>query len=120
MGVFCALLAVAGGALVQLIYGSEYAGNRLAISLAAAAALASALGHPAGYGLLALERAALCFGVRSFALGVTFLTSLCLIGPLGVVGAAAGLLSGSVAGALSLNLAFRTVLSTTPTLAATG
>ncbi len=119
MGGFCGLIVLFGGELVQLLYGNGYADNGHTIALAAAAALASALGHPAGYGLLAMERANVCFSLRVFALSVTFLVTFCLIGPLGVTGAAYGLLAGSLAGSIGVNLIFRAVVDMTPNLAVT-
>lgn len=107
MGAFCGAVAVFGGQLVQLLYGSGYAGTALAVAVAALATLVSAVGHPSSLGLLALERANWCFGIRVVALSVTVVTAVCLIEPLGVAGAACGLLAGSLSAGLGMILAFR-------------
>lgn len=94
-----------GGPLVTLLYGHQYAGNGLAVTILAFNLAVSAVAFSFSRALLAIERADLDFVVNLLALFIMVTLGLWLVRLLGPLGAAFGLLganlvtSGAKAGA---------------------
>jgi O-antigen/teichoic acid export membrane protein len=107
MAVFVALVWLFGGWLLEWLYGRAYAGYELTAVVLAAATLAGAIGMSADHGLRALGRPETAFKASVLALVVTLAVVLALVGPWKVLGAAGGMLVGSVAGAAVRWVAFR-------------
>ena len=113
MAVFCALMLVFGDKLVSVLYGSEFAGEEYTIIVLAFAVLTRGLGVAPNMGLWAMERTGRLLVTRFAGLCGTVLTSLALIKPLGVLGAACGLLVGSMVAEILTYYAYRATIRTT-------
>ncbi len=96
ISLICAVLIGFGSQLVEFIYGPQYAGNSLVISLLALNILVYALSLGMEFGLWTLGRADLNLKVNLLRLGVTFTMGLWLVQALGPLGVAWGLLLGSL------------------------
>lgn len=103
--VVAAVLSVAGGLMLTLLYGDAFAGQRLVVAVFAAAMVAEAAGIPADAGLWAVGRPNVGFAVHVAGFAVAVAAGLALIPPFGVVGAVAGLGAGkALASALQIAL----------------
>jgi O-antigen/teichoic acid export membrane protein len=106
-GLFCVVVLIAGEDMMRLFcHRKEYEGQGHTISVLALAMLALAVGSPASNALASMERPRAIFFANLFGavLNVALVWSLAV--KWGVVGAAFGFLSGSVAGALGKWVAF--------------
>lgn len=110
MSVFCSLIAIFGGYVVVLLYGSRYAGHGYTVAVLAAATLAWTMAHPFACGLLAMERSDDTFKVRLLALSTAVVVSPVLILSLGILGAAYALLTGNLVAAVAMYCFYRRVL----------
>jgi O-antigen/teichoic acid export membrane protein len=102
MTAFCIGMVLGGDWGMRLVYGPDFGGLGWVVSVLAVGISITAVAQPASGGLLALERAELGFVVRGVGLGVSTLIALVLLEPLGIIGAAYGLLVGSSLGVLIL------------------
>jgi O-antigen/teichoic acid export membrane protein len=97
MIVFTAALALFGAQLLVLLFGSSYAGQQQVIVLVAIARLFTAVGMMIDQGLLAMERSRLTFTFSCVGLAMTLAAGVgLLMTGAGLVGAATGLVVGSV------------------------
>ncbi|HYW80155.1 MAG TPA: hypothetical protein VE890_11290 [Thermoguttaceae bacterium] len=115
LGGFALLVLLAGDYAAVFVYGSDYAGTGAGVvmTILALEMLAMSMGLTVGAGLWAMERPSANFAADVCTLTVTITTAICLVHPLGIVGAAAAALLGTSTGALVRFLTFmRLVVST--------
>ncbi len=79
VGLFCLLILILGDQVLILVYGGEFAGNRLALSVLALTSLITALSTPLGYGLRAMDRPDVNFKNNFIQLGVTVTAGVWLV-----------------------------------------
>ncbi len=96
MALFCIAVALFGDAALVLLYGREFAGNGLVVTVLALAILAWAVGVSAAHGLKALERPDVNFRAGLLGVVITVPLALTLVGSAGVLGVAFGALVGRV------------------------
>ena len=107
MAVFCAVLAFAGEDLMLLLFhGSEYSGYGAAVTVLAFAMLATVVGMPASNALASMERPRAIVIVGGVGAAVTVMLISLLMLKWGLLGAAYGVLAGSVVGAVGRWVAF--------------
>jgi O-antigen/teichoic acid export membrane protein len=87
-----------GDFLLVLGFGEKYSGNGATVSVAALSMLAQGIGLTAGIGLWAIERPKSNLVADLCTLVVTVAIVVCLLQPLGVLGAVLGDLGGRIAG----------------------
>lgn len=85
MALVAAVLSVAGGMLLALLYGEACAGQRLVVAVFAAAMVAEAAGIPADAGLWTVGRPNVGFAVHVAGFAVDVAVGLVLIPPFGGV-----------------------------------
>jgi O-antigen/teichoic acid export membrane protein len=95
MAIVCPLLFLAGGNLLELVYGARYGGYGFTVGLIAVAYFADWLSLPAHHALFFLDRAKVMFKGNLLVLAVTVLAGFALVARLGTGGAAMGLLVGN-------------------------
>lgn len=100
-----------GEAVMVAVYGPQFSGTGLVVSLLAASVLATSFAVAGGNGLWAVERPQANLVADAVTLLVTLVTALLLVGSAGVVGAAAATLCGNASGALTRLLILRWVLA---------
>lgn len=115
MFIYCGIMLLIGSRLVAFIYGNNYAGNDLLISLLALNFLVTAFPIAFGSGLFVMERPDLTFRVNLTALGVTASIGLCLTNSLGPIGAAGGLFIGNLIVSVILMVLFNRVVFSSST-----
>jgi O-antigen/teichoic acid export membrane protein len=93
---FCIGAFFFGEEALRLFYGSQYEGNRYIITVLSLAVLSFVLGMPAASGLLALERPDAILKANVAGILLTATAASALVYPLGVLGAACGLLCGQI------------------------
>jgi O-antigen/teichoic acid export membrane protein len=98
LSVFCAAMLFAGDRVVVVVYGPSYAGAGTVMSILALAMLADSLGITAGNGLWAIDQPQANFVADAATFVVTIALVICLVGPVGVAGAAWAMLGGALAG----------------------
>jgi O-antigen/teichoic acid export membrane protein len=98
LGAFFLVTLVTGDLAARLVYGDQYGGTGAVLALLALNMLFNSLGVTASNGLWAMDRPRANFtaDVCTFAVAVSLM--FCLVGPLGVLGAALATLGGTVAG----------------------
>ena len=107
MGLFCVLVAFAGGDVVGLLYhGPEYQSRGLEVTLLTLSWLPFALGLPACIGLAAMERPRPIVWAGIGSVLVTMGLVYALSGRWGLVGAACAVIAGSSVEAAARWLAF--------------
>jgi O-antigen/teichoic acid export membrane protein len=106
MTLLCLVMFVWGGHLVTILYGRQYAGNRLIVSILALNFLAAALAFPFSRALFALDRAGLDFLVNFTALFMMLTMGLWMVRAFGPLGAAFGLLGTNCATSLVRAIVF--------------
>ncbi len=89
-----AVLGVAGGPLLVLLYGDAFAGQGAVVAAFAASMVAEAAGIPADSGLWAIGRPNVGFVVHVAGFAAAVSAGLALVPPFGVVGAVAALALG--------------------------
>ncbi len=110
MGLFCAMVSIWGGDLVQLLYGPQYSGQGRAVQALAFGQLIEAMGIPVSFGLLAVHRADYELVTAVVQLLVMLSLGLWLVWHFGPVGVGYGYaLSYLVAGAIRWS-AFRRIV----------
>lgn len=110
MGLFCAVVSVWGGELVQLIYGPRYAGQGEVVRALAYLQLAQAAGIPVSFGLLALHRADYELKTAVIQLAVTFTLGLWCVERFGAAGVGYAGLVGCLAAVVLQWFAFRRIV----------
>ena len=103
---FMGFILVAGGELMQLLYGNRYAGHEATLIILASAHAVGTLGMAAANGLLALERPNANFKAAAYGTGVMLAVAFLLIKPWGLFGAACGLFLGQIVDAATRLVAF--------------
>jgi O-antigen/teichoic acid export membrane protein len=99
LGTFCLAVVLAGDLPTTLVYGSRFSGMSTVLTLLAVSMLVNSMGITAGNGLWAMERPAANFAADLCCFAATVGAAAILVGPLGVLGAAAAILAGTGAGA---------------------
>jgi O-antigen/teichoic acid export membrane protein len=97
MAPFCLLLWIFGDRIIQLLYGSGFAGNGAVVSVLSLNLLALSLAFSFSRALFAIERADVDFYVNFFALLTLLAAGIWLVWAYGPMGAALGLLIANVA-----------------------
>ena len=107
---FCFIMFCWGGTGLKVMYGDKYALYGKLVGLLAIGQLASALAHPIGYGLTAMERPDA--GLKSYiaALCVTLTFGWWLVKTLGPVGVAYSLLATQITASLTRWIIYRKVV----------
>lgn len=100
MSVFFVAMLLAGGRLVALAYGANYANLGLVIAILAAAVLANSLSGPAFRGLLARHRSDITLSTEVLMFAVQLTLGIWLVLCFGLTGAALAVFAGNLAGAL--------------------
>jgi O-antigen/teichoic acid export membrane protein len=95
ISLLCLVTFIWGGRLVVLMYGHQYAGHRLIVSVLALNLLVSAVAFPFSRALFAVDRADLDFFVNFTALFIMLTFGLWLVRAFGPLGAAWGLLGAN-------------------------
>jgi O-antigen/teichoic acid export membrane protein len=95
MSLLCLVMAFGGGRCVALLYGRQYAGNGLVVTILALNLAVSAIAFSFSRGLFAAERADLDFLVNFIAMFVMITLGLWLVRAFGPVGAAFALLGAN-------------------------
>jgi O-antigen/teichoic acid export membrane protein len=98
LSALCLLYFALGETLAVFIYGDEYAGVRLIITVLGLDLLVSSVGLTAGTGLWAIDRPQANLFGDACTLVITLVAAFCLVYPLAALGAAVAMLAGSVAG----------------------
>jgi O-antigen/teichoic acid export membrane protein len=111
MASFTGAVFLAGPAILRLLYGRDYSGYGLTVSLLALATLAGSLGIAFDHGLRVLERPDLAFRVGLMGFTVTLVSAALLTFWWGTAGAAGGYLLGSTTGTAARAIAFRALLA---------
>jgi O-antigen/teichoic acid export membrane protein len=104
----CVVMFIWGGRLLTLLYGRQYAGNSLVVSLLALNLLVGAVGFSFSRALFAIGRARADFMIASTALFIMAAMGLWLIRAFGPLGAAFGMLAANIVAAAARNIAFLT------------
>jgi len=94
MGLFCVVLFFAGGLIMEVLYGSKYAGYEYLTIIMALSTTAAAVGMGPGAGLWTLERPDVTF--KAHVLGFIAMCAVALSLPWSVLGAVCSLLAGQV------------------------
>lgn len=115
LGAFALLVLVAGDYAAVFIYGPDYAGAGVIMTIYAVEMLATSMGFTVGAGLWAMERPSANFAADVCTLTVLLIAAACLVPPLGIVGAAVASLLGTTTGTLVRFLTFmRLIVSVNP------
>ena len=112
VGVFSLLLLLEGERIIVFVYGDDFVGGGAVAALMGLYVLITNFGGVAGSGLCVIDRPAVNFTADIATLVVTLGMAAALVVPLGAVGAAAGLLSGSIVGTVLRGAALRRCLQT--------
>jgi len=96
VSLLCLVLIFWGGRLVTLLYGRQYAGNNLLVAILALNFLVYAVAFAFSRALMAIERADLDFLLNFAALFIMVTMGFWLVRAYGPVGAAIGLLAGTL------------------------
>jgi len=95
MSLLCLVMLFWGGRLLTLLYGHQYAGNSLIVSILSLNLLVTAAAFPLSRALFAIDRADVDFIVNFTALFIMFTVGLWLVRAFGAIGAAFGLLGAN-------------------------
>ncbi len=98
LGGFVLLVLVAGDYAATVVYGPDYAGAGVIMTIYAVEMLAISMGLTVGAGLWAMERPSANFAADVCTLTVMLTAAACLVPTLGIVGAAAASLLGTTTG----------------------
>lgn len=115
MAVLVPLLFLAGGALLRLVYGAEYAAYGLTVGVLALAQFVDWLSLPAHHALFFMDRAKVAFKAHLLVLAATLALGFALVARLGPLGAAVGLLVGNALATAYKWRAYRRRLGTATT-----
>ena len=114
LGPFAVACVFFGDAVATLVFPDEFAGAGLVLAVLAVSMWANALSITFGNGLWAVERPDANFTADLVSLGVVAAATAALIGPFGVVGAAAAMAVGGWADVVARGLALRRVVRALP------
>lgn len=92
MSMLCLVMFIWGGRFLTLLYGRQYAGNRLIVAILALNLLVTATTFPLSRALFAVDRAHVDFLVNFTALFIMLTLGLWMVRAFGPLGAAVGLL----------------------------
>lgn len=106
LGIFWLLVTFTGDLAVVAVYGPQYEGTELILSLLALSVLVRGVGLPANIGLWAIDRPRADFLADSATFVATVIPAVFLVPSLGVLGAALATLIGAVAGAVLARVTF--------------
>ena len=112
LGAFTLLVFASGDYLLVLAFGSKYAGYGTAIGVLALGMAALSMGLTAGIGLWAIDRPEANLVADVCSLVVTLAILVCILQPLGLLGAALADLGGKVVGAAVRYETLRRLLKT--------
>jgi O-antigen/teichoic acid export membrane protein len=112
LGAFFVLIVATGDWPARLVYGGKYAGTAPILALLALNMLLNSLGVTVGNGLWAMDRPRANFTADACTLCVTVVLVLCLVVPLGVLGAAIATLAGTATGVTVRSLTLARLMST--------
>jgi O-antigen/teichoic acid export membrane protein len=107
---FCVAMTFLGGPLVTLLYGHQYAGNGLVVTILVFNLAVSVVAFSFSRALFAIERADVDFVVNFVALFIMLTLGLWLVRSFGVAGAAFGLLIANTAASGVRYVAFRILI----------
>lgn len=96
MSLLCLVMIFWGGRLIALLYGRQYAGNGLVVTIMALNVLVTATAFPFSRALFAIERADVDFLVNLAALVIMVTLGLWLVRAFGPLGAALGFLGSGL------------------------
>ena len=99
IGSFFLIMSLAGGVLLSLLFGSDYARWGQVVTLLSASVLIKSFGVTAGQGLWAIERPRANVTADCVILVVTMGAAVLLVLPYGVLGCALATFGGTAAGA---------------------
>ena len=111
IGTFCMAALILGEWVMTSIYGPQFIGSGPTVSLLSFSVLSTSLAVVAGNGLWAVNRPQTNLVADAVTLVVTIVTAAFLVGPWGATGAAAAMLVGNTAGALTRLAILRLVLN---------
>ena len=117
LGAFTLFVFVSGDFLLVLVFGGKYAGYGAVMGILSLSTAVISMGLTASTGILAIDRPAANLPADVCSLVVTLTIVFCLVGPLGIYGAALADLGGNVASALIRFATLRRLLKTVPCLA---
>ena len=106
ISLLCLVTFIVGGRLVVLMYGRQYGGHGLIVSVLALNLLVSAIAFPFSRALFAADRADLDFFVNFTALFIMLTVGLWLVRAFGPLGAAWGILGANVSTSVVRAIAF--------------
>jgi hypothetical protein len=110
---FCLLVAVAGDALMRVLYhGPEFSGHWQALVVLSLGTLALAISFPAASGLATMERSRAIFLVAALTTVSTLTLLVALVATWGLIGAAYGYLAGNLITAVGRWTAFGRAIAT--------
>ena len=98
VGGFCLCVVFSGDLLARTLFGTGFAGTGSILAFLALNMLVSSLGIISGNGLWAIGQPRSNFAADACTLIVTLIVTVCLIYPLGVLGAAIAIFAGSAVG----------------------
>lgn len=110
MLIFALSMIFLGGPLVTMLYGRQYAGNGMAVTILAFNLAVSVVMFPFSRALFAIDRAGVDFVVNFIALFIMLTFGLWLVRSYGVSGAAVGLLTANSAASGVRYVAFRVLV----------
>jgi O-antigen/teichoic acid export membrane protein len=114
LGAFALFVLASGDFLLVLVYGGKYVGYGAAMGVLAVSMAVVSMGLTAGIGLWAIDRPKANLRADLCTLIVNLTVVVCLVQPLGVLGAALADLSGNLVGALIRHGTLRRLLKTIP------
>jgi O-antigen/teichoic acid export membrane protein len=97
MGLFCIAMFLAGGVLIQALFGPEYAGHDATILALAVGMAIRSIGVPISFGLWTIDRPDSAFVANVIGLVVTVTVAAALLSSHGILGAAMATAAGRLA-----------------------
>ncbi len=110
LGVFALVFSLFGGVIAVFIYGQQYARTGAVIAVLALSMLAASFGMSPGYGLWALDRAAMTFRADVLGVSITIAAAVYLVPHYSTLGAAAAMLAGTFVGSVLRGYSLLTTL----------
>ncbi len=95
LGLFCLIIFAIGSRLAVFVYGEQYAGAGMILSVLSLSVLANGMGTLVGNGLWAIDQPCANFFADVCCLVVTLASAVVLVSAMGTLGAAIALLAGT-------------------------